>query len=352
MIPMLTLFHLGCIYWSCQNTEVFQGGESTQSDSASRQFLKYFRVRTIDKRFERQSYVKSLKRALPAAQFLSLVGILTVALYAVCPHLYDSPCIDPMLVLSVATIEVTLPWMQYCWIAVGCLMQGVAHVLANQFYRAHGNRKKRGGTVLKIMMASDNNWEYPEQKIIAQWRTNMTLEHVGVAKVRYLLYCVLHLPFAVILSIPTVFFVVGQNTPTKHLEIWFSFPILLFSNSVTLSVANTIFQSLLLPSMAKCLAKLKHGHDDIRDQAICLSRTYSMFMIQILQDVAIPLLLAIMLVCPLTHLPSVCCWCQYMLLLVCCWCQCMLLLVCCRCWYVVAASMLSLPVCCCCCCCS
>ena len=316
MIPLLSLFHLACICWSCQNTESSQDAESTQpAESASRQFLNYFRVRTSkhrDKRFERQSYVKSLKRALPASLYVGFVGALTVALYAVCPHLYDSPCIDPMLVLSVATIEVyRIPWMHYSWIAVGCLMQIAAHVLANQFYRAHGKRKKRGATVLKIMMATDDNWEYPEQKIIAQWRTNMTLGHGCVTKVRYFLYLVIHLPFAMILSIPTVFFVVGQNTPTKYAQIWVKIPVLLFQNPVTLSVSNTIFQSLLLPSMAKWLAKLKHGHDDIRDQAVCLSRTYSMFTIQILQDVVISPLVAIFLVHPLTHLPSVCCCCQH-----------------------------------------
>ena len=54
-------------------------------------------------------------------------------------------------------------------------------------------------------------------------------------------------------------------------------------------------ESLLLPDLASLLVYVKHGHVTIRDPDICLSKTYSMFVLKIAASVVIPILVTFLL---------------------------------------------------------
>ena len=290
-IPCLVVFYLLCIYWSCKQSKICVGGEWVKQDSALSQFPKYFQLQEMDDRFMRQSYVKSLKGALPLAKALSLVGLTNLVIYLISPHAYNGPCdVDPMYYISIATLEM-VPWVQWCWVLIVCGMQTIAYILANQFYQAHGKRKARGISVLTIMMASDDTWTSPCDRVVHQWIANKA-SALATNHLRTTMYYVLHLPCAVILSLPTIGFALAENTPISKMDWFVRTLLLLLSSPIVVAIANTAMKSLLLPSMARLLSHIKHGHTAIRDPVVCLSRIYTMFTIQVVCDVAMPVIVS------------------------------------------------------------
>ena len=63
-------------------------------------------------RFDRQSYVRSLKEAMPMAQMLALLGFMILILYFASDSVYKGDCdIDPMFQISIASTDQRDAWV-------------------------------------------------------------------------------------------------------------------------------------------------------------------------------------------------------------------------------------------------